>query len=69
MLSYGRVRYSIPELVSHICTHLKGQETLGLEATEKCLQQYPANEPMKRNQRFFQNRIGKVKEVAHHSLE
>ena len=48
---------SIPELVSHICSHLKDQETLGLEATEKCLRKYPANEALRQNQKLFQNRL------------
>ena len=48
---------SIPELVSHICSHLKGEETLGLEATERCLHKYPGNAALQQNRKVFQNRL------------
>ena len=72
---YGiRSLFSIPELLSHVCMHVKskGLEQLGLEATEKCLQQYPDHADLKRNLRFFQNRIGKENSgntTRHVSLE
>lgn len=61
---------SIPELLSHICTHLKEHTDIGLEATEKCLQRYPANTQLRNNQRIFQNRLQapSYKTLAHVSL-
>ncbi|KAK8797797.1 hypothetical protein WA171_005328, partial [Blastocystis sp. BT1] len=62
--------FYIPELLSHICTHLKEHTDIGLEATEKCLQRYPANTQLRNNQRIFQNRLQapSYKTLAHVSL-
>lgn len=56
----SNVIYSIPELVSYTCLHIKGQEKIGLEATKKCLQQYPQNEGLQRNKKYFENRLGRI---------
>lgn len=59
---------SIPELLSHISMHIQDQEVLGLEATKKCLKQYPGNKALQQNRKFFENRLSKSRKMEHVSL-
>lgn len=59
------MNHSIPELLSHISVHIRDQEVLGLEATKKCLKQYPGNKALQQNKKFFEKRMSKSRKVEH----
>lgn len=55
-------------MLSHICTHLKDQNAVGLRATEKALAHSPTDPKLLHNRRVFQNRLGKDTNPSHSPL-